>query len=216
MRRDTSSTSVFARSSRRPRLTLALVALAVLALGACGTVKTSTGAEQVAGAESVGSRQSDPTLAEIEEYIEQSCPPPGAPPVPPPTPAPAPPGAEVPVDTVVPDAPTEGPEVELNARDWCAGNHHEQRIAEALLGLVEPTPTKVNEILNDLGYGDERIHDLKQSGATTRFFVDLREKGGRLCLEGVAAGQETVVDKCVASATGPFTPGGRQGSGSGR
>ncbi|KOG06837.1 hypothetical protein ADK34_41515 [Streptomyces viridochromogenes] len=99
--------------------------------------------------------------------------------------------------------------MELNARDWCAGALHEQRIAEALLDLVDPTPTKVRAILNDLGYVDERIHDLKQSGATTRFFLDLREKGGRLCLDGSAAGEETVVDKCVAPATGPFTPGDR-------
>ncbi|WP_245727531.1 hypothetical protein [Streptomyces vietnamensis] len=110
---------------------------------------------------------------------------------------------------VVPITPTAGPEVELNARDWCAGNLHEERIAGALWDLTDPTPTKVRTILNDLGYVDERIHDLKQSGATTRFFLDLREKGGRLCLEGSAAGEETVVDKCVAPATGRFTPGDR-------
>ncbi|MFE2559985.1 hypothetical protein ACFXGT_28965 [Streptomyces sp. NPDC059352] len=214
MRRIPASTSVFARSSRLPRLTLAMTASAVLALGACGTVKTTTGGEQAVRAEVVGSRQLDPTLAEIQEYIEQSCPPPGAPPVGPPShpptaPAPAPPGMEPPVDTVMPIAPTAGPEVELNARDWCASNHHEQRIAEALWDLVDPTPTKVRMILNDLGYVDERIHHLKQSGATTRFFLDLREKGGKLCLEGSAAGEETIVDKCVAPATGPFTPGDR-------
>ncbi|MFE2089215.1 hypothetical protein [Streptomyces sp. NPDC057582] len=210
MRRIPASTGMFARSSRRPRLTLAITAFAVLALGACGTVKTTTGGEQAVRAEAVESRQPAPALAEIQEYIEQSCPPPGAPPVAPPSSPPAaPPGAEPPVDMVVPIAPTAGPEVELNARDWCAGNHHEQRIAEALLDLVDPTPTKVRAILNDLGYADERIHDLKQSGASTRFFLDLREKGGRLCLEGSAAGEETIVDKCVAPATGPFTPGDR-------
>ncbi|MEU1226373.1 hypothetical protein [Streptomyces sp. NPDC005828] len=186
-----------------------MTALAVLALGACGTVKTTAGGEQTARAEAVGSQRPDPTLAEIQEHIEQSCPPPGAPPVAPPSPSAAPPGAEPPVGTVVPTAPTAGPEVELNARDWCAGNLHEERIAGALLDLVHPTPTKVRTILNDLGYADERIHDLKQSGATTRFFLDLREKGGRLCLEGSAAGEGTVVDKCVAPATGPFTPGDR-------
>ncbi len=197
------------RSSRRPLLTLAMTALAVLALGACGTAKTTTGGEEAVRAEAVGSRQPAPTLAQIKEHIERSCPPPGAPPATPPSPQAPPPGMEPPADMVVPITPTAGPEVELNARDWCAGALHEQRIAEALLDLVDPTPTKVRAILNDLGYVDERIHDLKQSGATTRFFLDLREKGGRLCLDGSAAGEETVVDKCVAPATGPFTPGDR-------
>lgn len=211
MRRIPGSTSMFARSSRRPRLTLAVTALAVLSLGACGTVKRTTGGEQAVRAEAVGSQQSGPALAEIQEYIEQSCPPPGAPPVAPPSSPPAaPPGAEPAVDTVVPIAPTAGPEVELNGRDWCASNLHEERIAGALWDLADPTPTKVRAILNDLGYVDGRIHDLKQSGATTRFLLDLREKGGRLCLEGSAAGEETVVDKCVAPATGPFTPGDRK------
>ncbi|MGY4920789.1 hypothetical protein ACWD9K_37635 [Streptomyces sp. 900116325] len=100
--------------------------------------------------------------------------------------------------------------MELNARDWCASNLHEERIAQALWYLVDPTPTKVRTIPNELGYADERIHDLKQSGATTRFFLDLREKGGRLCLEGSAAGEKTIVDKCVAPANGPFMPGDRK------
>jgi len=127
----------------------------------------------------------------------------------PPSPSAAPAGEKPPSDVVVPVTPTAGPEVELNARDWCAGNLHEERVAQALLDVVAPTPAKVRTILNDLGYADERIHDLKQSGATTRFFLDLREKGGRLCLKGSAAGAETVVDTCVAPATGPFTPGKR-------
>ncbi|MCZ0983018.1 hypothetical protein O1L60_39735 [Streptomyces diastatochromogenes] len=205
-----SSTGMFARSSRRAGLALAVTAFAVLTLGACGTVKATAGAEQVGRAEAVESRPPAPSLAEIQEYIEQSCPPPGTPPIAPPTPPPAPPGEEPPADAVVPVAPTAGPEVELDARDWCAGSHHEQRVAEALLDLADPTPVKVRAILHDLGYADGRIHGLKQSGATTRFFLDLREKGGRLCLEGSAAGEETVVDKCVAAASGPFTPGDRK------
>ncbi|MFM9451388.1 hypothetical protein [Streptomyces europaeiscabiei] len=100
--------------------------------------------------------------------------------------------------------------MELNARDWCAGNHHELRITQALWDLADPTPTKVRTVLNDLGYIDERIHDLKQSGTTTRFSLDLRDQGGRLCLDGSVAGEETVVEKCVAPATGPFTPGDRK------
>lgn len=121
-----------------------------------------------------------------------------------------PPGETPPSDAIEPIAPTTGPEVELNARDWCAGNHHELRITQALWDLADPTPTKVRTVLNDLGYIDERIHGLKQSGTTTRFSLDLRDQGGRLCLDGSVAGEETVVDKCVAPATGPFTPGERK------
>ncbi|MGC5004754.1 hypothetical protein [Streptomyces sp. DT203] len=213
MTRIPASTSTFARSPRRLRLTLAITALSVLTLGACGTertVKTTVGAEQTKRAGAVGG-QAGPPLTQILDTIEQSCPP-SAPPEGPPTgPAEAlPPGAEVPSDAIEPIAPTAGPEVELNARDWCASNLHEERIAQALWHLVDPTPTKVRTILNDLGYTDERIHDLKQSGAATRFFLDLREKGGRLCLKGSAAGEKTIVDKCVAPATGPFTPGDRK------
>jgi hypothetical protein len=135
----------------------------------------------------------------------------GLPSAPPTGPAgPLPSGATPPSDAIEPIAPTAGPEVELNARDWCASNLHEQRIAQALWDLVDPTPSEVKAILNDLGYVDERIHDLEQSGATTRFFLDLRDKGGRLCLEGTAAGEQTVVDKCVAPATGPFAAGERE------
>ncbi|MEU5719086.1 hypothetical protein AB0G71_25610 [Streptomyces sp. NPDC020403] len=211
MRRIPASTRTFTRSSGRPRLTLALTALAVLALGGCGTMKTTAGEEQVVRAQAVESQQPDPPLAEIQEYIERSCPPPGAPPVAQPsTPPAAPPGVEPPLDTVVPISPTAGPEVELDGRDWCASHLHEERIAQALWDLADPTPTKVKTILNNLGYVDERIYDLEQSGATTRFFLDLREKGGRLCLEGSAAGEATVVETCVAPASGPFTPGGQE------
>ncbi|MFI2523166.1 hypothetical protein [Streptomyces sp. NPDC018693] len=143
------------------------------------------------------------------DKVAQSCPPSAPPEAPPTGPAQTlPPGSvEIPPD-VEPIAPTAGPEVELNARDWCAGALHEERIAQALWDLEDPTPTKVRTILNDLGYVDEHIHDLRQSGATTRFFLDLRNKGGRLCLDGSAAGENTVIDKCVAPATGPFTPDG--------
>ncbi|MEU2158895.1 hypothetical protein ABZ532_28455 [Streptomyces sp. NPDC019396] len=114
-----------------------------------------------------------------------------------------------PGDATEPIAPTAGPEVELNARDWCAKSLHEERIIQALLDLADPTPAKVRKILNDLGYIDERIHDLKQSGATTRFYLDLRDKGGQLCMDGSAAGAETIVDGCVAPETGPFRPNKR-------
>jgi hypothetical protein len=106
-----------------------------------------------------------------------------------------------PSGAVEPVAPTAGPEVELNDRDRCAGNLHEQRIAQVLWDLAEPTPAKVRTVLNDLGYVDARIHDLRQSGATTRFLLDL---------DGSAAAKRTVVEMCVAPASGPFTPAERE------
>ncbi|MGW4823695.1 hypothetical protein ACWEP4_33315 [Streptomyces sp. NPDC004227] len=205
-------TSTFARSSRRPRLTLVITALAALTLGACGTEKTNAVGEQTKPADAAGGRP-DAAFTAMLDKIAQSCPPSAPPEAPPTGPAETLPSGSVetpPSDAIEPIAPTAGPEVELNARDWCASSLHEERIAQALWDLVEPTPTKVRAILNDLGYVDERIHALKQSGATTRFFLDLRDKGGRLCLEGSAAGEKTVVDKCVASATGPFTAGERK------
>ncbi|MFB6518348.1 hypothetical protein [Streptomyces sp. NPDC056401] len=222
MTRTHGSTGTFARSARRPLLTLTATALAVLALGACGTAKAtgggesaSTAAPAAAAAPAAPSKPmgslSSPALAEIQRYIAQTCPAPGTPQEGPPSPQPAPPGEEVPPGTVEPEMPTAGPMVELDARDWCASNHHEQRIYVAVDELADPTPGKVRAALNGLGYPDERIHDLEQSGATTHFFLDLRENGGRLCLEGSAGGgEEVVVDKCVAPATGPFTAGGTQ------
>ncbi|MGW7411498.1 hypothetical protein [Streptomyces sp. NPDC054863] len=204
-------TATFARSARRrPLLALAITAVASLALGACGTEKAVAGGEQAKAAATVGDRP-DAAFTAMLGKVAQSCPASGPPVAPPSGPAKPPPGSvEPPPGPVEPIAPTAGPEVELNARDWCASSLHEERIAQALWDLADPTPAKVKAILNGLGYVDARIHDLKQSGATTRFFLDLREKGGRLCLEGSAAGDMTVVDKCVAPVTGPFTPGDRE------
>ncbi|MEU6986729.1 hypothetical protein ABZ946_25385 [Streptomyces sp. NPDC046324] len=101
-------------------------------------------------------------------------------------------------------------ERELDARDWCAGVRHEQRITVALSDLADPTPATVRKILNDLGYIDERIHGLEQSDATTRFLLDLRMNGGRLCVDGSAGGEEPAIEKCVAPATGPFVPPRRE------
>ncbi|MGV9245307.1 hypothetical protein [Streptomyces sp. NPDC003710] len=100
--------------------------------------------------------------------------------------------------------------MELDARGWCASTLHEERITRALWDLAEPTPDKVRKILTDPGYIDERIHDLKEFRASTRFFLDLRVEGGRLCLEGSAAGEETIVDACVAPESGPFRPSKRK------
>ncbi|MFH9008543.1 hypothetical protein ACH4E5_35550 [Streptomyces afghaniensis] len=93
----------------------------------------------------------------------------------------------------------------MDRHDGCTSVQHEQRIIEALQMVVDPTPAKVRKTLNSLGYIDERIHGLKQDGKTTRFYLDLRENGGRLCEAGLAAGETTDVTPCVAPATGPFT-----------
>ena len=114
------------------------------------------------------------------------------------------PGETPPTDPIEPGAPT-GPETELNERDRCASVQHEQRIIEALQVVSAPTPAKVRKVLNSLGYIDERIHGLKQDGETTRFYLDLRESGGRLCEKGLAAGEVTDVTPCMAPATGAFT-----------
>jgi hypothetical protein len=82
--------------------------------------------------------------------------------------------------------------------------HHEQRIIAALQMLADPTPTKVRKTLNRLGYTDERIHGLKQDGKKIRFYLDLREDGGRLCESGAAAVEVSDVLPCVAVAEGPF------------
>ncbi|MFI6862226.1 hypothetical protein ACIBKZ_20380 [Streptomyces sp. NPDC050421] len=82
---------------------------------------------------------------------------------------------------------------------------HQEHIAQALLKVAEPTPAKVRRTLNSLGYPDERIHGLKQDGKSTRFHLDLRENGGKLCEAGLAAGETTEVYTCAALAAGPFT-----------
>lgn len=216
------------RSPRRPRITLAVTALAALTLTACGTEKPSAGASQNGSADTVGAQQAaaqpgpDPQVAFLEmlNKVAQSCPSgalgalhPGPPQGPQSNvPAEEPQTGPVqtpPTDAIEPIAPTTGPEAELNARDWCASSLHEERITHALWYLADPTPGKVRKILNDLGYADERIHGLEQSGATTRFFLDLREKGGRLCLDGSAEGEKTVVESFAGPETGPFTPGKR-------
>ncbi|MEU6106237.1 hypothetical protein [Streptomyces flaveolus] len=187
-----------------------MAALAALALTACGTEKTAVGGQQSNPAGTAGVRPSA-AFTEMLSKVAQQCPPSASPEAPPTGPAETlPSGQTPPSDAIEPIAPTAGPEVELNARDWCAGNLHEERITQALWELADPTPAEVRTILNDLGYIDERIHGLKQSGTTTRFLLDLRDQGGRLCLEGSAAGEKTVVDKCVSPATGPFKAGERK------
>ncbi|WP_237530883.1 hypothetical protein, partial [Streptomyces sp. SID3212] len=107
----------------------------------------------------------------------------------------------------LPPVPTPELGTELSAVDRCEKHLHEERVGRALSDLADPTPTRVRRILNDLGYIDTRIHGLQQSGATTRFFLDLRFMGSRLAVEGVAGGTRTVVEGFGVSETGPFAPG---------
>lgn len=231
MRRILALTRPVAPFPRRSRLTLAITALAALALVACGTEMTSVGGPRSKATDTAGARSSA-AFTEMLNKVAQPCPSGSAgalhwgPPRGPQSNSPAAepqtgqvqtppsgPAAEPqtpPSGPVEPIAPTAGPEVELNARDWCASTLHEERVTHALWNLTDPTPTKVRKILNHLGYVDERIHGLKQSGATTRFFLDLRDEGGRLCLEGSAEGEKTIVESFAGPETGPFAPGKRK------
>lgn len=206
------SISAFAR----PRRGLAAAALASLALTGCGSELKGGGPQgEPAGSVASKARPTQPSpeqeaFAAMLDMYAQMCPPSdGVPPAPPgKSTGPEPvrslaPGETPPTDPIEPGPPT-GPAAELDRHDWCTSVHHEQRIIEALQKVAEPTPAKVRKTLNGLGYIDERIHGLKQDGKTTRFYLDLRENGGRLCEAGRAAGETTDVTPCVAHATGPF------------
>ncbi|MGW8887586.1 hypothetical protein [Streptomyces sp. NPDC055749] len=219
MTRTPASNSAIVRphSRRRPRLALAVTALAVLTLASCGTEKAGAGGSQANRADAVGARpaavspSSGPQVAFVEmlNTVAQPCA--GKEAIVDDGP-PTRPTHTLPVGETAPDGTRPGPDpspqpgLELNAHDWCAGHLHIERVAQALWNVADPTPAQVRKILNDLGYLDERIHDLKQSGATTRFFLDLRVKGSRLALEGSAAGTQTGIELFVAPETGPFTP----------
>jgi hypothetical protein len=200
----------------RPGRVLALGALTCLALAGCGTDQpgddnTQDGAGTTAGSKvSAASASADrAAFAKMIDKVARRCPPPGKYPAatkpgrPPEEPSLAP-GETPPTDPIEPGVPT-GPESMLNARDWCASVQHEQRIIDALQNISTPTPASVRTTLNGLGYIDERIHGLRQDGRTTRFHLDLRESGGRLCEAGTAAGETTDVTPCLAPATGAFT-----------
>ncbi|WP_369147890.1 hypothetical protein [Streptomyces sp. R44] len=176
-------TGSFARS----RHIISATALAVLALVGCGAQPQE--AVRVRDDSSAGA-SADRAFTAMLDKVARSCPEPG--------PVEKPPG-----DAFAP-APTAGPEVELNARDWCASALHEERITQAVWELADPSPDKVRKILNGLGYIDARIHGLRQSGTATTFALDLRDKGGRLCLNGSVEGHKTLVEKCVAPRKGPF------------
>ncbi|MFF0558458.1 hypothetical protein [Streptomyces sp. NPDC004266] len=199
---------------RRRRRAIAVTALAALTLAACGSEQSDPPGGRGTPVDAVSAGK-DAAFAKMLDEVARECPPPGtkrdSAPAPegraPTAPVEPPPGATVkppPGGAVEPGAPTAGPEVELDARDWCAGVQHEQRVAEAVLKLEQPDPAQVRKVLNGLGYIDGRIHGLKRSGAVTKFVLDLRDKGGRLCLDGTAKGELTEVEACVAPADGAF------------
>ena len=175
----------------RPRRTLTAAALAALALAGCGG--NGSGASGSTGRSTSEQAAFAAMLDEVAKPCSSAAGPKGEQ-----SPAPT----ETPrTEPIGPGAPTEAP---LSDRDRCASVQHEQRVIQALQAIPDPTPAKVRGSLNALGYIDERIHGLKQDGKVTRFHLDLREKGGRLCEAGTAAGEETDVVPCVAPATGPF------------
>ncbi|MET7439517.1 hypothetical protein ACWERY_30375 [Streptomyces sp. NPDC004082] len=198
-----------------PGRAIAVAALTCLALAGCGTDRpgdseTPDGAGTTAASKvRAPSPSSDrAAFARMLDKVARRCPPPGKDSVAtkPSGPSAEPslaPGETPPADPIEPGAPT-GPESVLNARDWCASVQHEQRIIEALQAVPRPTPASVRKTLNGLGYIDERIHDLGQDGTVTRFHLDLRESGGRLCEAGTAAGATTDVTPCLAPTTGEF------------
>ncbi|MEU3854896.1 hypothetical protein [Streptomyces sp. NPDC029554] len=211
MRRSSALASTAAHTLRRSRVTLLTALVVTVGLSACGTESAGTDAGRTKHAKGVEG-QAHTAFSTMLEQVAESCPDDGPSRTSPTEPATTlPPGGQEPLPGAVePIAPTAGPEVELNAREWCAGHRHEQRVTAALWQLKNPEPTEVRAVLNDLGYIDERIHDLRQSGTTTRFSLDLRDRGGRLCVTGSAAGTQTLVELCVAPATGPFVPGQRK------
>ncbi|MER6107163.1 hypothetical protein ACWGPD_27810 [Streptomyces hirsutus] len=211
----TALTSAFAH----PRHALAAAALAALALTGCGSNGSSGNGAQGEPGRGAGAKVSatpstpeQAAFAAMLDKVAQPCS----------SPIEAPsgptderstgsegkqslaPGETPPAEPIEPGAPAEH-ETQLSDRDQCASVQHEQRIIAALQTVSEPTPAKVRKSLNGLGYIDERIHGLKQDGRTTRFYLDLRKDGGRLCEAGVAAGEQADVTPCMAPATGPFT-----------
>ncbi|MEU7297781.1 hypothetical protein AB0A76_32065 [Streptomyces exfoliatus] len=206
------------RTPGRLRLALAAAALAAVTLTACGGGSADEagggrGASDIAGSASgAGDSAQDAAFAAMLDEVAGPCPSGHAPANRPSAPGssaaepPVPPGETPPTDPIEPAGPTAGPDAELSPRDLCASGLHEERLTQALLKLKDPAPGQVRRVLNGLGYVDERIHDLKPKGATTGFLLDLREGGGRLCVRGSAAGEKTVVDTCVAPATGKFSP----------
>ncbi|MEU9455711.1 hypothetical protein [Streptomyces sp. NPDC048277] len=187
----------------RPRRTLAAAALAALALAGCGNNGSSDSgsAAQSAPEQAAFAAMLDKVAQPCSSTVESASGPTDKEPTGPEGKQSLAPGETPPTDPIEPAAPTGA---QLSDRDRCASVQHEQRIIQALQAVSKPTPAKVRKSLNGLGHVDERIHGLEQDGKVTRFYLDLREKGGRLCEAGTAAGGETDVTPCAAPATGSF------------
>ncbi|WP_405950608.1 hypothetical protein OG588_34150 [Streptomyces prunicolor] len=198
-----------------------------MTLTACGTEETpgddarKTSADTVDAGSSGGLPIPDQRVVFMDmlNTVGQPCAP-DAPPEEEPTPAgekpPTAPVEPLPVDGSAPGStePTshtsESPqEATLSAVEKCEGRLHSKRITKALSRPTAPTPGEIRTTLNDLGYINERIHNLRKSGATTRFYVDLRVLGGSLCLDGSVTSTTTVVTAFAAPPTGPFIPAKR-------
>ncbi|MFG2560712.1 hypothetical protein [Streptomyces sp. NPDC048496] len=223
MTRISAPTGTVARSPRRPRLILAVTALTALALAACGTEQTGAGGSRSRPADSIGAQpvavppSPDQQVAFMDmlNTVGQPCFPdaPSGEPIAPGEKPPTAPVEMLPIDKTppasarpAPDAPATPKGAELDAAEKCEGHLHIERITRALSGLADPTPAQVRKVLNDLGYINERIHNLKQSGAATRFFLDLRSMGSSLCLDGSTTGSKIVIEAFGHPETGPFTP----------
>ncbi|MFD3535437.1 hypothetical protein [Streptomyces sp. NPDC058664] len=215
------SISAFARHRRglatAALATAALTALTALAFTGCGS-EPGGGGPRSDPARSIApkERPAQPSpeqkaFAAMPDTYAKECPAAdGVPPTPPgkpsgPDPARSLAPGETPPDEPVEPGPPPGPAAEWDLHEWCTSVHHEQRIIEALQKVADSTSATVRKTLNRLGYIDEHIHGLEQDGRTTRFHLDLRENGSRLCETGVAAGEDTDVGPCVARATGAFT-----------
>jgi len=228
MPRNPARSSGLAHSPCGPRLTLATIALAALTLTACGTDGASADDARKTSADTVdaGSKGGPPTPDQRVSFMDmlntvgQPCAP-DAPSEEEPTPAgekpPTAPVEPLPVDGSAPGSTEPAPhtsgtpqEVTLSVVEKCEGRLHSKRITKALSRATAPTPGEIRTTLNDLGYINERIHNLRKSGATTRFYVDLRVLGGSLCLDGSVTGTTTVVTAFAAPPTGPFIPAKRR------
>ncbi len=231
MTRSLTLTGLAACLPRRPQLTLTAMVLAAFVLGACGTeqpqaTSRSTSADVVGSEPSAVPPSPDQQTAFIEmlNSVGQPCYPDAptdqesssseeAPDAAPPTA----PTEMLPIDKTPPSSAPSTPdpsatprEVVLGALERCEGRLHIERISNALSGMTDSSPAQVRKALNRLGYIDERIHDLEQSGPTTHFFLDLRFMGGSLCLDGSVTGTKVVVEAFGAPEVGPFTPVNRK------
>ncbi|MGW0839020.1 hypothetical protein ACWD26_02460 [Streptomyces sp. NPDC002787] len=143
-----------------------------------------------------------PPPTDWEEESESAAPP-ADPPVEPP--------AEVPSDLPLPEEPLPTSEsgeprsadekVELTSLEKCEASIHTERITKAFEETADPTPERVGDGLRDLGYIDESVQGLRDSGDGVRFLLDLRVMGGQLCLAGDVTATRTVIEPFGAQAS---------------